>query len=261
VRDAALITGVAPLYYEEVLARNPHLRTTAVTAAMPYGGSERDFAVVEAQQRPATLFDPADGNVHLIYAGAMLPKAYAVLDRLFEGVRAARRHAAVAAKLRLHFVGTGTSPTDREGFNVRPYVERHGLAGVVFEHPARIPYGDVLNHLRHSSGVLVLGSTEPHYTPSKAFQAVLSRRPVFAILHEASTAAGFLREAGAGPVVTFGEGALPDVDVLADALEALVLRPDYSAERVNWAGCDAFSARASARALAAALDAAMAQRP
>ncbi|HUF49050.1 MAG TPA: hypothetical protein VMM93_14635 [Vicinamibacterales bacterium] len=261
VRDAALITGVAPLYYEDVLARNPHLRTQAVTAAMPYGGSALDFSMVEAQNRPTTLFDATDGNVHIVYAGAMLPRAYAVLERLFEAVRLARsRYPELAARLRMHFVGTGKSPTDPHGHNVLPYVERFGLGQVVFEHPARVPYVDVLNHLRQSSGVLVLGSTERHYTPSKAFQAVLSRKPVFAVLHDASTAAAFLRDAHAGTVTTFDEGRLPPVEALADALEVFVLRPDYAPDRVNWAVCEAHSARASAKALAAALDEVLARR-
>ena len=43
---------------------------------------------------------------------------------------------------------------------------------------------DVLTHLDAASGILVLGSTEPHYRPSKVFQSLMSRRPVLALLHE-----------------------------------------------------------------------------
>ena len=43
-----------------------------------------------------------------------------------------------------------------------------------------IGYVDALNHLTRSDAVLVLGSTEAHYTPSKVFQAMRAyagRRP------------------------------------------------------------------------------------
>ena len=60
VRDASLITGVAASYYEQVLERNPHMRTQAVTAAMPYGGAARDQEVVRAQER--SLFSVARGR-------------------------------------------------------------------------------------------------------------------------------------------------------------------------------------------------------
>ncbi len=46
MRDAALITGVAPGYFAGVLARNPEVAAHALTAAMPIGGSERDFELV-----------------------------------------------------------------------------------------------------------------------------------------------------------------------------------------------------------------------
>ena len=254
VRDAALITGVAPEYARPMLDRHPEVRARAVVAAMPYGGSELDMDWLRQHPRAPFLFEPGDGACHVIYAGAMLPNAYTVLERLFEAiVRLRGEHPAVAARLRLHFVGTGRSPDDPEGHNIRPYIERFGLAGLVDEQPARIPYLDVLNHLQHASATLILGSTERHYTPSKAFQAVQARRPILAILHEASTAAAFLRQARAGQVVTFPDGGLPTLAGLVDALHTLIAGP-VTPPDVDWTAIDQYSARASARALASALD-------
>jgi glycosyltransferase involved in cell wall biosynthesis len=251
VRDARLITGVAPEYYEPTLSRHPHLRAQAVAAAMPYGHSELDFEAVEQQQRQTFLFDRSDGLYHLLYAGALLPHGVGVLECVLQ---AARIVAERNPKLRLHFAGTGRSPEDTRGFRVRPIAERLAVAGIVSEHPARIPYLDVLNHLCRASAVLVLGSSERHYSPSKAFQAVQSGRPVLGVLHEASTAADFLRRAGAGPVVTFPDGGLPDVATLAAALKDL-LDGRYAGAGTAGAGTwEAHSARASARALAEALD-------
>lgn len=255
VRDAALITGVAPLYYEDVLRRNPHLRGRVVTAAMPYGGSERDLEAVREHPPAPYLFDPADGRFHVLYAGAMLPKAYAVLERLFEALAELRRtRPELAERLRLHFVGTGKSPDDPQGHNVLPVAERLGVADMVDEHPTRIPYTDVLGHLLRASANLIVGSTEPHYTPSKSFQMVQSRRPLLALLHEHSTAARFLEEARAATVVTLTGAALPDAVDLAGTLAGLMEAPDYDPERVDWAAFEAYSARSSARELAGALD-------
>ena len=260
VRDAALITGVAPLYYEAVLERNPELAGRVVTAAMPYGGSEQDFAQVRAEPKPAWLFDPGDGNFHLIYAGAMLPRAFAVLERLLDAVLVLRRTLPeLARRLRMHFVGTGASVTDPAGYNVRPLAQARGLEDVVSEHPARIAYVDVLRHLTQASAILIVGSTEAHYTPSKAFQAVLAGRPVLALLHEASTAADFLVRANAARVETFSEAALPAPEALATALAALMLDDAHAPRQVRWDVLEPYSARSSARALAEALDAALAR--
>lgn len=257
VRNARLITAVAPRYYEGVLERNPHLRQTAVTAAMPYGFSTRDFGEPSVAQKKPTLFDPADGLLHLVYAGALLPKAHRVLENLLAGLATlSATQPEIAARLRLHFIGTGTSPADPDGYNVLPVAERLGVRGQVAEHPHRMAYLDVLAHLTKAHGVLIIGSTEPHYTPSKIYQAVQSRRPVLALLHRESTAVQVLRRSGAGYALTLDETSLPTARETADALARLAVEP-YDADLVDWSAFEAFSARESARVLATALDRAL----
>ncbi|MEZ5028754.1 MAG: hypothetical protein R2765_08210 [Ferruginibacter sp.] len=51
--------------------------------------------------------------------------------------------------------------------------------------------------------VFILGSIEAHYAPSKVYQAVLSAKPVLAILHRQSTAVKVLQDSGAGFVISF----------------------------------------------------------
>lgn len=261
VKQARLITGISPGYFAGVLERNPHLRGQVVTAAMPYGASEQDFDGIRAHPRKPRLFDPLDGCFHLFYAGALLPKAHAVLERLFEALVYLRGiDARLFARLRLHFAGTGSSANDPKGHTVLPLVERYGLAQTVDEHPQRIAYAEVLNHLMQADGVLVLGSTEPHYSPSKIFQAVHSRRPVLALLHEASTAIAALRDSGAGEAITFTETVLPSAGSLATTVAAFVASASQP-RTINVAAFEAYSARNSARQLATALDEAIARVP
>ncbi len=261
VREAALITGMAPGYVAGMLERNPAVAEKAVLAYMPMGSAPEDFAPIEGLQRAPFLFDPGDGRFHMIYAGALLPAGFVVLDAFLAGLRMLRDTAPdVAARLRVHFVGTGTSPDDPKGFQVLPRARNAGVEDMVSEHPARIGYVDTLNHLLRSNAVLVLGSTEPHYTPSKVFQAMLSRRPVFAMLHEDSTAVAMIRAAHAGWVTTLTETALPEPARLAADLRTFVEQPGFEAGRLDTAAFEAHSARASTRALAAALDLAVERR-
>ena len=118
-------------------------------------------------------------------------------------------------------------------------------------------YLDVLTHLTRAYGILILGSTEPHYTPSKVFQAVQSKRPVLAILHEASTAVEILKRSGAGSTITLSDRALPEPSQIAAALESFATDGTYCAEAIKWGEFEAFSARESARRMAAALDEAL----
>jgi hypothetical protein len=253
-RNAALITGVAEGYFEGVLSRNPALRRTCVMAAMPIGFSGLDFAAPAVASRGPTEFDTDDGCQHLVYAGALLPKAQSVMERLLQALAVLRaQDSGAGRRLRLHFIGTGKAPADPSGHNILPLAQRLGVGDAVTEHPHRMGYLDVLANLVHANGVLIVGSTEPHYTPSKVYQAVQSRRPVLALLHQASTAIDVVERSRAGTVIRLTGEALAEPDRLADAIESFLAAP-YRAEAVDWRAFDAYSARESARTMAAALD-------
>jgi len=255
VRDAALITGMAPGYVSGMLERNPAVAQRAVVAYMPMGAAPEDFDLVRELRRRPFLFEPGDGLFHMIYAGALLPAGVVVLDAFLAGLRALRDIAPeTASRLRVHFVGTGRSPDDPQGHRVLPRAREMDVQDMVSEHPHRIGYVDTLNHLELGDAVLVLGSTERHYTPSKVFQAILSKRPVFALLHAESTAVGMIRAARAGRVLSLTEHTMPGPNAIATELQALMGDPTFDAREVDAVAFEPYSAKESARSLAHALD-------
>jgi hypothetical protein len=201
VKNAALITGVAEGYFEGVRKRNPQLLKTCFFGAMPYGGEEDDHKLVKELNLRPYLFQAKSGILQMVYAGAMLPKAYAPLEAIFQSIK---ENPGIFENIEFHFIGTGSTPDNPEGYNIRPMAQKYGLWETrVFEYPKRIPYLDVLVHLEAADGVFILGSTEPHYTPSKVYQGVLSKKPVLAVLHKKSSAVEVIRKAGAGLVLDF----------------------------------------------------------
>lgn len=255
IKHAKLITGVAEGYYKGVHERNPHLLQQAVFAAMPYGGERSDHAKVKKLSIQPYLFNKKAGKIQLVYAGAMLPKAYTLLEAVLQSIAA---NAELFSNVEFHFIGTGKSPNDPNGYNIKPYAEKYGLwQNVVFEYPKRIPYLDVLVHLDAADGIFVLGSTEPHYTPSKVYQGVLSGKPVLAILHQASTAAGVLGGSGAGMVLGVdGENGVAAVEstFAATFQQFLQFMKNYDASNIRMDEFDKYSAYNVTRMLAEALD-------
>lgn len=200
VKNASLITGVAEGYYESVLERNPHLKKT-ITGAMPYGGEKEDHDAVEKLSLEPYLFTKKSGKLYFVYAGAMLPKAYQPLEEIFKAIQ---DNIQQYSNIEFHFIGTGKSPNDPNGYNIKPLAIKYGLwQSLIYEYPARIPYLDVLIHLNIADAVFVLGSTEPHYTPSKVYQAVLAGKAVLAVLHKDSTAVKVIESSNTGVVLSF----------------------------------------------------------
>lgn len=201
IKKASFITGVAEGYYKAVLERNPHLKKQAVCGAMPYGGEEQDHAAVPGLGVEPYLFQHNADKIQLVYAGAMLPKAYKPLEAVFAAIAA---NAQQFLNVEFHFIGTGSRANDSESYNIKPLAQKYRLwQTIVYEYPKRIPYLDVLIHLNIADAVFILGSTEAHYTPSKTYQGVLSKKPLMAILHKESTAVKVIRNAKAGLVLDF----------------------------------------------------------
>lgn len=254
IKEASLITGVAEGYYKAVIERNPSLRSSSLFGAMPYGGEALDHERMEELELKPYLFQK-NNKQQFLYAGAMLPKAYQPLETIFQAI-AQQKELFVATEF--HFVGTGKSPNDANGFNIKPLAEKYGLwQSIVFEYPKRIPYLDVLVHLAAVDAVFILGSTEPHYTPSKAYQGVLSGKPILAVLHSESTAVKVLEEARAGVVLAFdGER---ELDKIADNWISVwnsfcVFAEKFQKADVNQAVFAEYSARAVTKKLAHLLD-------
>ena len=200
VKNASLITGVATGYYEGVKQRNPNLINSCKFGAMPYGGEIEDHQKIIDLNISPYLFNK-NNKIKFVYAGAMLPKAYKILEVFFNFIAINKSN---FDNIEFYFIGTGKITNDTNSYNIKNIAQKYNLwEMIIFEFPKRISYLDVLVHLKNSNGAFILGSTEPHYTPSKLYQAVLSEKSIFAILHQQSTASDIIKESNVGIVVNF----------------------------------------------------------
>jgi hypothetical protein len=224
-RAADAITAVSAGTWEALFARHPELAARP-TAALPLGGEPADFEAVRVGERNA-FFDPGDGDLHLVYVGTLLPLGFETLRALLAAVReVVRRRPAIGVRLRLHFIGTSNQTDPHASARVLPEAERAGVAQLVREHPSRVPYVEALRLLTQAHAILLLGSSEPHYTPSKAYPALLAGRPILAAYHEASEVVPLLARSPGVEVVTYGERrpARESVGELAAALASVAER-------------------------------------
>ncbi len=194
-------------------ARVPH-------GVIPLGFEPADFASLGNRPWSRAHFDPADGNVHLCYVGTLLPTGIETLRLLLRALERARRDDAAAARLRLHFFGT-SNQSESAVYRVLPIARDCGVADAVTEQPSRLDYLDALTVLTHASGIVLLGSSERHYTASKLYPALLAKRPILALFHQQSSVVSILRDAASEPtvrVVTYADGPPDETHVHAGGL-------------------------------------------
>jgi hypothetical protein len=246
------VTAVSHATYEQALARTPSAKPRA-TAELPIGWDRRDLQFVTASRR-----FPADGSIHISYVGTLLPTGFETLRALFTAVADARTRGGSVSRVRLHFFGTSNLRSAEAPSRVLPIAAEYGLDGIVTEHAPRIDYFEALGVLRESSAVVLLGSHERHYTPSKVFPALVAERPVFALMHEASNAADLLRRIGRAPtirLVTYGDaGVAARRAEIGDAFAALADDPRFVPDALDRAVLEPVSACALAGTLAGVLN-------
>lgn len=252
------IVGVSARTYEDVQARLPAARG-ARCAEIPLGGDERDFEAVRRWPTCGRPFDPQDGLVHLCAVGTLLPVGVEVARALFDALAELRRRSPDrAARLRLHFFGTSNQRSADAAPRVLPLAVDAGVADLVTETAGRIDYVNAVRVQADASALLLLGSTEAHYTASRLYPALLARRPIVAVYHAASTVSGILRGHTRPPTVRLvqleaGHAPAEYRSAIASALDACAEGPQYRGSDVDSSVFEEYSARTMAGRLATLL--------
>ena len=272
IKKASLISGVSLPYYQDVIKRNfpkigsqlgstslttsprqpvprnPHTNLPFTDVAMPYGFDPNDHAVkVENIQFPWK--NKKERKIWL-YAGAFLPNSHLILQAFFESIKNLRKVNKWDEETDLWFIGTGNYPSK----TIEAYAKDFNLTDIVTEHRRRYPFLHVLNFLAEVDTVMIIGSTEKHYTASKTFQALLSQRPVVAAFHIESSAIQVMAETKAD---NFTVGYKPNMThlQLVESFEEVLLN---RLNKPNWqpdlSALDQYSAEKSAKQLAAAIE-------
>jgi hypothetical protein len=262
VRAADFVTSVSDTQNAEMLARYPWLDATRM-AALPIGGDPDDFIALRNATRADGVVELEPGFIQLSYVGTCLPRAEPLLRAIFRGfARLRSTEPALAARIRLNFVGTTNRPAGVSDRPVGAIAEAEGVADAVREVPSRVPYLAALSVLARSDGVLLIGSDEPHYTASKIYPALMSGRPFLSLFHRASSAHAILSASGGGCAFSFGDRGELDTlaGSLADGLRALAFEPDSlgSADPASYAP---YQARAIAARFAEIFDRIARQQP
>ena len=255
LRMADAVTAVSERTFEEAISRTG--ARPRATAEIPIGWDPRDIDALE-RRGGGPRFIPDDGRVNICYTGTLLPLGVETLRAVLRAARTViDREPSVADRLRFYFFGS-SNQTGGGNERVMPHARELGVEALVHEHPARLDYLDALAVLRQASALLLMGSSEPHYTPSKVFPALLANRPLLAVYHDCSTVVPMLRVAAPSPastIVTFTatRPASDSVACIAGAIAAL-MSTAHAPVRIDRRALEPWSAQALAGRLAAVCD-------
>jgi glycosyltransferase involved in cell wall biosynthesis len=253
------VTAVSTRTYTDVLKRIRNA-PDLVCATIPIGGDPADFEAVRRRAAPNRWFNRDDGLLHFCYVGTLLPHGVTTLRGLLKAATFARAaHPRAFERLRLHFLGTSNQTGGSPEPSVLPHARELGLEAHVTEQPTRLLYLDALQVQLDAHVLLLMGSSEAHYTASKLYPALLARRPIVALYHRDSSVVDLLRHRSKAPsveLVTYDGDATED-DIAASAAPAFaraLAPPVYNEADIDMAALTEFSAEHLAGRLAGVLD-------
>jgi hypothetical protein len=252
---AAFVTSVSEVQNVALANRYPWFDRRCM-AAIPIGCDSADFAALRAMpSRPGASHIPAQG-INLSFVGTVMPRTAPVLQVLLAAfARARSENPNAMARVHLNFIGTSNQPNGHDVWQVKPLAEAAGVADVVHETPARVPYLEALGVLAKSDALMLVGSDESHYTASKIYPGLMSGRPYLSLFHAASSANSILANAGGGLVHAFDSpsGIVELIPALADAFVRLATQAG-GISPAKPAAYEAYEARSIARAFGGIFD-------
>jgi hypothetical protein len=253
MRSVDGLVTVSPAYIETLRRRYAQI-PVELCATIPFGASAADFDVARRLPPAPSIAGRREGVLEAVSIGRGGGDLGRAASILFRAVRTLRT-AAELRPIHFSFVGTDYAPRGQGRRSMAPVAARHAVADLVSELPDRVPYFEALRRMLDAGLLVVLGSDDPQYSPSKVYPYLLARRPIVAVLHEASPVVGLLRRAGS-LVVTFGaeEADGEVVQELTPALAAYLRRLPFDPE-LDPAVLAPFSARELTRQQCAVFDA------
>lgn len=234
---AAGLMAVSERYIDALRAAYPSLRS-APAETIPFGYSRADFLVAEQTGAPWRPFP--DHRPFALFAGRIAPNMTAGFARLFEAMAMAQKaNLKPLSELTIGCVGTGyqragNPPVMLDAARVA------GLADRFVERPDRVPLLDSLASLIAADVLIVLGSEDLAYQPSKLYQLMATGKPIICLGPSASRLAAQVR--GLDTVILLPSDSAPDMETVRAAnakLHALLDAPPDAkifAERAAMSG-------------------------
>jgi hypothetical protein len=208
---AAGIISVSPSYLADLGARYPWF-SAKPGAVIRFGASAADLDRAKKLPRPDFRLQGTASTVYYLYTGASGPVMPHAVSALFTALRSYReRFPERAGRLKFYFVGTSYVEAGRGKPSVVPLAEEFGVSDQVVEVPHRIGFMEALR-LQLDADVLMLpGSSDPAYSPSKVYLYYLTNRPILGLVFRGSVMEGLLEELSCARLVRIpepgGEGA------------------------------------------------------
>jgi glycosyltransferase involved in cell wall biosynthesis len=161
-----------------------------------FGSSAHDFEVVA--NKKINSFPLEKGKINVVYPGALTSGFLPVIKAFF---RAFNESNIKKDLYMFYFVGTSYFKTEK-GI-LADFISENKLTDLIKEYPDRLTYFETLATMKAADILLLPGSLDGDYNPSKICNAIMSGTPVFSIFNKNSIVHTLVNNTNAGISIEF----------------------------------------------------------
>ncbi len=188
--------------YIDLLSQRYGRRLKARTLILPLGAPSADFEFVKLSLPPLSIKLDREA-INAVYTGVVPDNMLLSIEAI---LRAVKDYNSQAAKpVRLYFIGTNYGPEAMHRPRVMPLAQKLGMENFVVEKTDRVAYFEAIRLMQLTDLLLLPGTTDPGYTPSKFYVYALAHRPILAVLHNKSPLVQIIEDLSNNPVVMLDE--------------------------------------------------------
>ncbi len=205
LRKMSALMSVSSHYLGDLSQRYPWFAPIP-SDTIGFGATESDLVAARALPVSLSTRSNARDVVRLVYTGAagpITPHATSVLFSALQKFRA--RSPELAQRLRFEFYGTSYAPSGHGVPGILPVAQKHAVDDLVRESTDRIGHLESIRLQMEADALLLLGSSDLAYSPSKLYPYYLSARPMLAVVFKDSVLEKLIGELGCAEVASFSD--------------------------------------------------------
>lgn len=247
MRRVDAIVAVTSAYCDTLRERYPHI-TERQCHEIPFGVSPKDYEVAKSHAEEPPYFQAAKERLRIVYTGVVNTAMLITIRAILTAFRNGLPENALWRKVHFFFVGTNYAPEGMQKQMVAPIASELGISAHVTEITGRIGYFEALKIQQSTDLLLLPGTQDEAYTPSKVYNYVASRKPIFTVFHQSSNVNAILHSLGRPVQVNFSSGESADslADRILPALVQEIARLPFTPD-TDWEAFQPYTARERAR--------------
>ena len=201
-RQASGFMSVSARYFSDLSKRYPWF-VTKPQATIFFGATASDLALAKSVAEDGSASSRRPDEIRFVYTGAAGPIMPHALNVLFSALQSYRARVPGSERFRFHFLGTSYAAKGVARHSVLPVARMWQVDDLVVSVPHRSGYLESLKSLMDSDALLLLGSSDLAYSPSKLYPYYLSGKPMLSVVFCDSYLAGLLTELNCSLIATF----------------------------------------------------------